>query len=125
MSSDLGRRQASWAARLAHHRERAAGIRELLVEGVLNRMVGMTLEAVGCEAAVGGRCMIQTQGGREVEAEVVGFSGEKLYLMPTGEIRGLMPGARVVRVLHRGALATVRQVRERLREAGLAERVAG
>ena len=96
MSSDHVRRQAAWAARLAHHRERAASIRELLVEGVLNRMVGMTLEAVGCEAAVGGRCMIQTQGGREVEAEVVGFSGEKLYLMPTGEIRGLMPGARVV-----------------------------
>jgi flagellum-specific ATP synthase len=26
----------------------------------------------------------------------VGFSGEKLFLMPTGDMRGLMPGARVV-----------------------------
>lgn len=32
--------------------------------------------------------------GREVEAEVVGFSGERIFLMPTGDIRGLMPGAR-------------------------------
>ena len=34
-----------------------------------------------------------------VEAEddlVVGFAGEKLYLMPTGDIRGLYPNARVI-----------------------------
>ncbi len=96
MTPELTRHQSGWIARLGAHRERAAGIRELTVEGVLNRMVGMTLEAVGCEAAVGGRCMIETPGGRQIEAEVVGFSGEKLYLMPTGDIRGLMPGARVV-----------------------------
>jgi flagellum-specific ATP synthase len=77
-------------------RERVSGIRELVVEGTLSRMVGMTLEAVGCEAAVGGRCLVDTAGGKQVEAEVVGFSGEKLFLMPTGDMRGLMPGARVV-----------------------------
>jgi flagellum-specific ATP synthase len=32
----------------------------------------------------------------KVEAEVVGFSGEKLFLMPTGDIRGLVPNARVI-----------------------------
>ena len=32
----------------------------------------------------------------EIEAEVVGFSGDKLFLMPTGDIRGVMPGARVI-----------------------------
>ena len=66
-----------------------------MVEGTLNRMVGMTLEAVGCEAAVGGRCLVDTAEGKQIEAEVVGFSGDKLFLMPTGDIRGLMPGARV------------------------------
>ena len=59
-------------------------------------MVGMTLEAVGCEAAVGGRCLIDTAEGKQIEAEVVGFSGDKLFLMPTGDIRGIMPGARVI-----------------------------
>ena len=34
--------------------------------------------------------------GKQIEAEVVGFSGDKLFLMPTGDIRGVMPGARVI-----------------------------
>ena len=77
-------------------RERMASAAEFVVEGTLNRMVGMTLEAVGCEAAVGGRCLVDTAEGKQIEAEVVGFSGDKLFLMPTGDIRGLMPGARVI-----------------------------
>src|ERR1700721_1783024 len=56
----------------------------------------MTPEAVGCEAAVGGRCLVDTAEGKQIEAEVVGFSGDKLFLMPTGDIRGVMPGARVI-----------------------------
>jgi flagellum-specific ATP synthase len=69
---------------------------EIVVEGTLSRMVGMTLEAIGCEAAVGGRCLVDTAEGKQIEAEVVGFSGDKLFLMPTGDIRGLKPGARVI-----------------------------
>ena len=34
--------------------------------------------------------------GKQIEAEVVGFHGDKLFLMPTGDIRGVMPGARVI-----------------------------
>ena len=89
-------RAKAWAESLVQARERVAGVREFVVEGTLNRMVGMTLEAVGCEAAVGGRCLIDTAEGKQVEAEVVGFSGDKLFLMPTGDIRGIMPGARVI-----------------------------
>jgi flagellum-specific ATP synthase len=89
-------RQAQWAQRLGGHRERVTEIQPLRVEGLLSRMVGMTLEAVGCEAAVGARCLIDAADGRQVEAEVVGFSGERLFLMPTGDMRGLMPGARVL-----------------------------
>ncbi len=87
--------QQGWGGELAKIRERVAELRPLQVEGVLSRMVGMTLEAVGCEAAVGGRCLIDGRQGQTVEAEVVGFSGERLFLMPTGDMRGLMPGARV------------------------------
>ncbi len=89
-------RPKTWSKYLADARGRFADIGEIVVEGSLSRMVGMTLEAVGCEAAVGGRCLVDTAGGKQVEAEVVGFSGDKLFLMPTGDIRGLMPGARVV-----------------------------
>ena len=88
-------RSKKWAEALVHARERVAGASDVIVEGTLSRMVGMTLEAVGCEAAVGGRCLVDTAEGKQIEAEVVGFSGDKLFLMPTGDIRGVMPGARV------------------------------
>jgi len=59
-------------------------------------MVGLTLESIGCQAAIGDRIRILRAGGAPVEAEVVGFSGERLLLMPIGEVRGLAPDARVV-----------------------------
>src|SRR6202521_1171291 len=89
-------RPKQWVEALVEARERMANASEIVVEGTLSRMVGMTLEAVGCEAAVGGRCLVDTAEGKQIEAEVVGFSGDKLFLMPTGDIRGLMPGARVI-----------------------------
>jgi flagellum-specific ATP synthase len=66
------------------------------VEGVLTRMIGLTLEAAGCQAAVGDRCDVLGGDGARIEAEVVGFSGDRLYLMPTGDIHGLKPNARVI-----------------------------
>jgi len=57
-------RPKQWANALAKARERMANAAEIVVEGTLNRMVGMTLEAVGCEAAVGGRCLIDTAEGK-------------------------------------------------------------
>ncbi len=89
-------RSAIWRERLARCQNRVHGASGLALEGKLTRMVGLTLEAVGCRAAIGGRCDIITNAGNRIEAEVVGFSGESLYLMPTGDIRGLEQDARVV-----------------------------
>lgn len=66
------------------------------VEGHLSRMVGLTLEATGCQAAIGDRCQVMAADGSSVEAEVVGFAGDRLFLMPTGDVRGVKPGARVI-----------------------------
>ncbi|MGX5174550.1 flagellar protein export ATPase FliI [Aliikangiella sp. IMCC44653] len=68
----------------------------IIVEGRLTRMVGMTLEAVGCNVNIGERCHIETIDGKLEEAEVVGFAMDKIFLMPIGSIRGLGPGARVI-----------------------------
>lgn len=68
----------------------------LSITGKLTRMVGLTLEAVGVQAVIGGRCLIVPAGGDTVEAEVVGFAGDKTYLMPIGDIRGLKPNADVI-----------------------------
>ena len=89
-------RSPIWAARIRRLGDRLDDSRGLVVEGKLTRMVGLTLEAVGCRAAIGGRCDVINAAGDRIEAEVVGFAGESLYLMPTGDIRGLEPDARVV-----------------------------
>lgn len=88
-------RAAVWAERL---KEKTAAVKkpELVVEGRLRRMVGLTLEAEGCQAPMGARCLVKGPGGDSVEAEVVGFGDDSLFLMPTGEMHGITPNARVI-----------------------------
>jgi flagellum-specific ATP synthase len=85
-----------WHDKLKQINLRIDQVEPVVVEGRLNRMVGLTLEAVGCQAVIGSRCMVKSQNSKPVEAEVVGFSGEKLFLMPTGNIRGIHPDATVI-----------------------------
>ncbi|TRW90829.1 flagellar protein export ATPase FliI [Candidatus Methylobacter oryzae] len=95
MIPDADRSQI-WLAKLKPYFERLAEVPELVVEGRLSRMVGLTLEAVGCRAAIGSRCRIETKNGRMIEAEVVGFSDARIFLMPTAEVHGLEPDCRVI-----------------------------
>lgn len=85
-----------WAKRINQLQHYMADSRGLVVEGRLTRMIGLTLEAKGCRAAIGEQCDIISNSSDDIEAEVVGFAGESLYLMPTGDIRGLEQDARVV-----------------------------
>src|SRR5690606_76499 len=65
-------------------------------EGRITRSVGMTLEAVGLNVSVGRQCEVVTAENRRIEAEVVGFAGDKVFLMPIKRVDGLQPGARVI-----------------------------
>ncbi|HUB90914.1 MAG TPA: flagellar protein export ATPase FliI [Dyella sp.] len=67
----------------------------LTVEGRLRRVVGLTLEAEGCEAPLGARCLVDAADGSELDTEVVGFADERLLLMPVTEMHGVLPNARV------------------------------
>ncbi|MBI1674429.1 flagellar protein export ATPase FliI [Shewanella sp. NKUCC05_KAH] len=87
-------RQHQLLNRLNHHQGKVPPFRAV-ASGQLVRVVGLTLEASGCRAPVGSLCSIETMAG-ELIAEVVGFDGELLYLMPIEELRGVLPGARVV-----------------------------
>jgi hypothetical protein len=81
--------------------------RQPVLEGRLLRMVGLTLEAEGLRAAMGSRCIVINDDGYDagsVEAEVMGFSGSKVYLMPVGSVSGIAPGARVVPLADTGRL---------------------
>lgn len=88
--------QQRWLRHLREHHTRLSEPPDIVVEGKLNRMVGLTLEAVGCQAAIGARCLVDSPGSPSIEAEVVGFAEERLFLMPTGSLQGIRPNARVV-----------------------------
>lgn len=65
--------------------------------GRVTRVVGLTIESEGPNARLGELCHIQNQKDDEpLVAEVVGFEGRHVLLMPFGEIRGISPGAEVV-----------------------------
>ncbi|MGL6123650.1 MAG: flagellar protein export ATPase FliI [Shewanella sp.] len=87
-------RQHQLLNRLNHYQGKVLPFRAV-ASGQLVRVVGLTLEASGCRAPVGSLCSIETMVG-ELIAEVIGFDGELLYLMPIEELRGVLPGARVV-----------------------------
>ena len=64
--------------------------------GTLTRVAGLVLEASGIRVPVGTVCRIDTVGEEPVLAEVVGFHGDRAFLMPIGELHGLASGAAVV-----------------------------
>ncbi|GAB1262009.1 flagellar protein export ATPase FliI [Aurantivibrio plasticivorans] len=91
------------ASRLNPYRLRRTPTIQPQAEGFLTRSIGMTLEAVGLRASVGDQCEVLTNNQR-IEAEVVGFADDKIYLMPIDNISGVKPGARVVPVPSHGGV---------------------
>lgn len=65
------------------------------VSGRITRVTGLVMEAVGLKLAVGSTCMVPLSNGARIEAEVVGFDNERLFLMPQGDVEGVLPGAQV------------------------------
>lgn len=88
----------SIAARMSQYLPRRLVRDEPIAEGRITRSVGLTLEAVGLKVSVGRQCEVINSDGRRIEAEVVGFSGDRVFLMPIKRVEGLQPGARVVPV---------------------------
>ncbi|GHE21064.1 flagellar protein export ATPase FliI [Halomonas urumqiensis] len=90
-----------WQQSLERVRRRVEKVPPFRASGRVVRATGMVIEAVGLAAPLGSACRIELpapyshEPPRHAEAQVVGFSGEKLYLMPLAEITGLVPGARV------------------------------
>ncbi len=109
---------ARWSSALAARRAHLDRVPDLPVEGRLTRMIGLTLEAAGCQAAIGDRCDVIALDGSRVEAEVVGFGSERLYLMPTGDPHGLRPDARVIPRPHAGRVPVGRRLLGRIVDGG-------
>ncbi|HIF51673.1 MAG TPA: flagellar protein export ATPase FliI [Thiotrichaceae bacterium] len=104
MSLESDRRPV-WKQRVNRLIEKNHQAVPLAVQGRLTRMVGLTLEAAGCRAAIGDYCQIKNDEHTSIEAEVVGFSGDNIFLMPTGQPHGLSPNARVIPLGRAGDVA--------------------
>jgi len=65
------------------------------VSGRVTRVTGLVMEAIGLKLAVGSACNIPLPGGTRIEAEVVGFENDRLFLMPQSDVEGVVPGTRV------------------------------
>ncbi|MFC3533727.1 flagellar protein export ATPase FliI [Vogesella facilis] len=76
-------------------REAAVQVPLWQVQGQLVRVTGLVMEAVGLRLPVGSACSVEVAPGHVVEAEVVGFAEERLFLMPLTNIQGLLPGTPV------------------------------
>lgn len=86
---------ATWRTYLARHTELVGSLPPSRAAGRLTRINGLVMEADGIKLPLGASCVIETLSGGIVEAEVVGFHGERLYMMPTDDVQGLAPGAPV------------------------------
>lgn len=91
-----------WNSFLANCREQALAKPVWQIEGKLTRVAGLVLEAVGLKLPVGSSCLVGEEDQHCVEAEVVGFSGERLFLMPVTDVYGLEPGAPVRPLIEAG-----------------------
>ena len=99
-SAPLKTPAARWQAQLAAGAQRVTHTESWLATGQVTRATGLVLEATGLRLPVGAACKVEISPGQDhwADAEVVGFNGNTLYLMPQSDISGLPPGARVLPV---------------------------
>ncbi|MFH1068582.1 MAG: flagellar protein export ATPase FliI [Candidatus Glassbacteria bacterium] len=70
---------------------------EIVLNGKVNRVVGLIIESIGPAVSLGQICLIRSRdGSREDKAEVVGFKENNVLLMPLGSMEGIAPGCEVI-----------------------------
>lgn len=65
--------------------------------GRVSQVIGLTIESKGPGVKLGETCLIYPlKSNSPILAEVVGFKGEKVLLMPLGDMEGVGPGSKVI-----------------------------
>jgi len=69
----------------------------IVVYGRVAQAVGLVIEGFGPISSIGEVCEIRSANDTQsIFAEVVGFRGERVLLMPLGDVRGIGPGSRLI-----------------------------
>ncbi len=80
---------------LGHYLERLDEAAPVRIRGRVQEVTGLVVRASVPEAVVGELVEIRLRDGSVMRAEVVGFEGEEVVLMPMGEVSGIGPSAGV------------------------------
>ncbi|GAA0724165.1 flagellar protein export ATPase FliI [Clostridium malenominatum] len=65
-------------------------------EGLVKKVIGLTIEVEGIKASIGEVCTIYNERNFPITCEVVGFKEDNVILMPLGELIGIAPGCKIV-----------------------------
>ncbi|MDE2428278.1 MAG: flagellar protein export ATPase FliI [Burkholderiales bacterium] len=85
----------NWKSLLESKRNKISHTQTLSLSGRVTKVTGLVMEAVGLRLPVGSACSVHLQSGQKIDAEVVGFDGERLFLMPHSDLDGVTPGSPV------------------------------
>jgi flagellum-specific ATP synthase len=87
--------QQRWHDHIRDCKEILRIVEPLEIAGRIVKLTGLVMEAVGIKLPIGSACFVPLSEGHRVEAEVVGFDGERMLLMPQSSVDGVVPGAKV------------------------------
>jgi flagellum-specific ATP synthase len=88
-----------WKTQLANSAKQIAHVQAESISGRIVKVTGLVMEAVGIKLPVGSACLIHLPNDVKIEAEVVGFDGDRLFLMPQSDLDGVVPGAAVFPIM--------------------------
>jgi flagellum-specific ATP synthase len=100
-------------------RDRLSQAEPCVLAGRVTRASGIVVEAALPQVAVGTSCEIQAMGNRLVTAEVVGFSGSHVILMPFGDVRGIGEGCPVIPRASAGEIVVGQELLGRVVDAAM------
>lgn len=81
---------------LTKYRKNVANATTVQMKGRVTELIGLVARAVVPNVKVGELCTIYPSNHEPLKAEVVGFQGSEVLLMPLGESEGVSPGSEVV-----------------------------
>jgi len=91
---------------LQRYLNRLAEVDPMMLCGKVTKVIGLVIEANGPASRIGAICDIHPMGNQPpIRAEIQGFRGNRVLLMPLEEIRGIGPGSLVVARNERATIA--------------------
>jgi flagellum-specific ATP synthase len=70
----------------------------IVFEGNVKKIVGLTIEADNPMLGIGTRCFIESSENKKIPAEIVGFKDGRIILMPFEDSNGIQPGSKIKNV---------------------------